>query len=62
MNGYRDEDHRAILGEMRDILQTEGEVLIPADETWREMVLEAWDEIGGRREDLLALFRQIDGG
>jgi len=60
MNGHTDRDHQAILQEMRDILKTEGEVLIPSDETWREMVLESWHEIGGRREDLLAIFREAD--
>jgi hypothetical protein len=62
MNGYTDKDHQAILQEMRDILKTEGQVLIPADETWREMVLESWDQIGGRRADMMAFFRQADGG
>jgi hypothetical protein len=61
MNGYTDEDRAAILREMAEVIEGEEKIFIPADETWREMVLESWDRIGGRRGDMLALFRQADG-
>ena len=60
MNGYTTEDHEAILREMHDIIKTEKDVFISSDETWREMVLESWKAIGGRREDMLAVFEEAD--
>jgi arylsulfatase A-like enzyme len=61
MNGYTDADRAAILREMTDVIEGEEAIYIPSDKTWREMVLESWDRIGGRREDMLVLFRQADG-
>ncbi len=60
MNGYSDADRAAILREMTDVIDAEGAVYIPADETWREMVLASWAEIGGERQDLLQVFDRAD--
>ena len=43
-----------------DVIESEGKVFIPSDETWREMVLEAWADIGGRRQDMLDVFSMAD--
>ena len=60
MNGYTEEDHDAILQEMQDVIDAEGTVYIPEDEAWREMVLGAWEAIGGDRFDLLKLLAEAD--
>jgi hypothetical protein len=60
MNGYSQEDHQAIFKEMRDVIARARDPYIPSSAAWREWFLGAWQEIGGKREDMLALFREAD--
>jgi arylsulfatase A-like enzyme len=60
MNGYTDKDRAAILREIVDVIEAEDDLFVPADSTWREMVLESWAAIGGRRQDLLDVFAMAD--
>jgi arylsulfatase A-like enzyme len=61
MNGYSGADHEAILREMRDVIASAADPYIPSNEAWREQVLGAWEEIGGQRADMVAVFDEYTG-
>jgi hypothetical protein len=60
MNGHTDDDRKAILDQMRKIIEDEGHVFLPADPDWRELVYGNWAGLGGNRAELKAIFDEAD--